>query len=92
MAREAEVSEQTVYNYFETTEQLLTDYDQEVQDQLGRLIRTRAPGTTPAAAIREFALDVVDGIRRGPPEQWRAELGYLVALSPTVHRLMRQMS
>jgi AcrR family transcriptional regulator len=31
VAREAEVSEQTVYNYFATKEHLVTDYDQEVQ-------------------------------------------------------------
>jgi AcrR family transcriptional regulator len=92
VAREAEVSEQTVYNYFQTKEHLATDYDQEVQAQLSRLIRTRAPGTTPAAAIREFALDVVEGIRRVPAEQWRGELGYLAAISPTVHRLALEMS
>ena len=34
VAREAEVSEQTVYNYFQTKEQLVTDLDQLVQDQL----------------------------------------------------------
>jgi AcrR family transcriptional regulator len=92
VAREAEVSEQTVYNYFATKEHLVTDYDQEVQDQLSRLIRTRAPGTTPAAAIRGFALDAVEGIRRVPAEQWRGELGYLAAISPTVHRLALEMS
>ena len=43
VAREAEVSEQTVYNYFQTKEQLVTDRDQLIQDQLSRLIRTRAP-------------------------------------------------
>src|SRR2546423_7330058 len=92
VAREAEVSEQTVYNYFPTKEQLVTDYDQDVQDQLSRLIRTRAPGTTPAAAIREFVLDSVEGIRRVPAEQWQGELGYLAAISPTVHRLVLEMS
>ena len=50
--REAEVSEQTVYNYFQTKEQLVTGRDQLIQDELSRRIRTRAPGTTPAAAIR----------------------------------------
>ena len=92
VAREAEVSEQTVYNYFQTKEQLVTDLDQEFQDQLSRLIRTRAPGTTPAAAIRELVLDSVEGIRRVPAEQWRGELGYLAAISPTVHRLLLEMS
>jgi AcrR family transcriptional regulator len=84
VAREAEVSEQTVYNYFPTKEQLVTDRDQLVQDELSRLIRTRAPGTTPAAAIREFVLDAVEGIR--------GELGFLAAISPTVHRLALEMS
>ena len=92
VAREAEVSEQTVYNYFQTKEQLVTDLDQQVQDDLSRLIRTRPPGTTPAAAIRELALDLVEGISRVPAEQWRGELGYLAAISPTVHRLALEMS
>ena len=91
VAREAEVSEQTVYNYFQTKEQLVTDRDQHVQDELGRLIRTRSPGTSPAAAIREFVLDSVEGIRRVPAEQWRGEIGYLAAISPTVHRLVLEM-
>jgi AcrR family transcriptional regulator len=92
VAREAEVSEQTVYNYFKTKDQLVTDRDHLVRDELGRLIRTRAAGTTPAAAIREFVLDTVEGIRRVPAEQWRGELGFLAAISPTVHRLALELS
>jgi AcrR family transcriptional regulator len=92
VAREAEVSEQTVYNYFQTKEQLVTDLDQQIQDELCQLIRTRSPGTTPVAAIRERVLSFLEGIRRVPPEQWRGELGYLAAISPTVHRLALEMS
>ena len=92
VAREAQVSEQTVYNYFQTKDQLVTDRDQLIQEQLCRLIRARPAGTTPAAAIREFVLDSVDGIRRIPAEQWRGELGFLAAISPTVHRLTLQMA
>jgi AcrR family transcriptional regulator len=92
VAREAEVSQQTVYNYFQTKEQLVTDRDQQVQEELGRLIRTRPLKTTPAAAIRGFVLDSVEGIRRIAPEQWRGELGYLATISPTVHRLALEMS
>src|SRR5260370_25254005 len=88
----AEVSEKTVYNYFQTKEQLVTDRDQQVQDELCRRIRARAPGTTPAAAIRDFVLDTVEGIRRVPAGQWRGELGFLAAISPTVHRLALEMS
>ena len=92
VAREAEVSEQTVYNYFQTKEQLVTDRDQQIQEELGRLIRSRAPGTTPAAAIRGFVLDTVEGIRAIPAGQWRGELGFLAAISPTVHRLSLEVS
>jgi AcrR family transcriptional regulator len=92
VAREAEVSEQTVYNYFQTKEQLVIDRDQLIQEELSRLVRTRAPGTTPAAAIREFVLDAVEGIRRIPVGQWRGELGFLAAISPTVHRLSLEAS
>src|SRR2546430_7497577 len=92
VAREAEVSEQTVYNYCRTKDQLVTDRDQLVQDELSRLIRPRAPGTTPAAAIREFVLNDVEGLRRIPAGQWRGEIGFLAAISPTVHRLLLELS
>jgi AcrR family transcriptional regulator len=92
VAREAEVSEQTVYNYFQTKERLVTDLDQPIQDELCHLIRTRAPATTPAAAVRQRVLDGVDGIRSVPAEQWRGELGYLAAISPAIHRLALEMT
>src|SRR5579859_3679446 len=63
VAREAEVAEQTVYNYFPTKEQLVTDREQQVQDRLCDLIRSRPPAINSAAAVREFVLEGVDGIR-----------------------------
>ena len=92
VAREAEVSEQTVYNYFQTKEQLVIDRDQQVQDRLVDLIRTRAPGVRAAAAIRDFVLASVDGIPSISPAVWRGELGYLAVMSPTVHRLSLEMT
>jgi AcrR family transcriptional regulator len=91
VAREAEVAEQTIYNYFGTKEQLVIDRDQQIQDRLVDLIRNRPPGLSPAAAIRDFVLADVDAIRRAPPAAWRGELGYLATTSPTVHRLMLEM-
>jgi AcrR family transcriptional regulator len=92
VAREAEVAEQTVYNYFQTKEQLVTDRDQQIQDRLSDLIRSRPPGSTPAAAIRDYVLASVAGIRDIPPEIWRGELGYLAAISPAVHRLVLEVT
>jgi AcrR family transcriptional regulator len=90
VAREAEVAEQTVYNYFPTKEQLVTDREEQIQDRLCELIRSRRADITPAAAIRDFVLNFVAGIRDIAPRQWRGELGYLAAISPTVHRLALQ--
>ena len=92
VAREAEVAEQTVYNYFRTKEHLVTDRDQQIQDRLCDLIRTRPAAVTPAAAIRDYVLSSVAGIRRIPPEIWRGELGYLAAISPAVHRLALELT
>ena len=87
VAREAEVAEQTVFNYFPTKERLVTDRDEQIHDRMSDLVRSRPPGVTPAAAVRDFVLRSVDGIRTIPREVWRGELGYLAAISPTVHRL-----
>ena len=92
VAREAEVAEQTVYNYFPTKEQLVTDRDQEIQDRLCDLIRSRPPAVTPAAAIRGYVLESVAGIRRIPAEIWRGEIGYLAAISPAVRRLALELA
>jgi AcrR family transcriptional regulator len=92
VAREAEVAEQTVYNYFPSKEQLVIDRDQEVRDRLCDLIRSRPAGTTAAAAVRDFVLGSVEGIRSIPRDQWRGELGYLAAISPAVHRLALEMT
>lgn len=92
VARAAEVAEQTVYNYFGTKEQLVTDRDEQIRDRLRELIRTRPPRTTPAAAVREYILKSVAGIRGIPAERWRGELGYLAAISPAVRRLALELT
>jgi AcrR family transcriptional regulator len=92
IAREAEVAEQTVYNYFQTKEQLVTDRDQQISDRMVDLIKTRAPGVSAAAAVRDFVLASVDAIPRISREMWRGELGYLAAVSPTIHRLSLEMA
>ncbi len=43
-------------------------------------------------AERQARTCLVEGIRRVPPDQWRGELGYLAAISPTVHRLTLELS
>ena len=91
VARAAEVSEQTVYNYFSTKEQLVVDREQDIQQRLAELIRARSSGTTAARAVRDAILASVTAIRDIPAEQWPGELGHLAAISPTVHRLALEL-
>src|SRR5207245_4676328 len=70
----------------------VTARDEQIRYRLCNLIRSRPRGVTPAAAVRDFVLEVVAGIRSVPPEQWRGELGYLAAMSPTVHRLALELT
>jgi len=92
IARAAEVAEQTLYNYFPTKEQLVTDREQQIQQRLGDLIRARPAGTSPAAAIRDFVLETVSGISDAPPEIIHGTLGYLATISPAVNRLALELT
>jgi len=91
VAREAAVAEQTVYNYFRTKEQLVTDRGEQIQTRLCELIRERAEDVSPAEAVRDCILDSVAGIRRVPTALWHGELGYLATISPAVHRLVLEL-
>jgi AcrR family transcriptional regulator len=91
IARAAEVAEQTLYNYFPTKEHLVADREQEIEGRLDELIRSRPPGVSPAAAVREFVLETVSIIPDMPPELARGALGYLATISPAVHRLVLEL-
>ena len=92
IARAAEVAEQTLYNYFPTKEQLVTDREQQIQQQLDDLIRSRPAGASPAAAIRDFVLQNVSAIRDTQPEIARGTLGYLAVISPAINRLALELT
>jgi AcrR family transcriptional regulator len=92
IADAADVSEQTIYNHFPTKSQLVLDRDHELRDQLTIAIRRRAPGVSPAAAIRDVALSLLDALRAMDGEQARGGLGYLSTRSPAVRRLALEMT
>ncbi|GAA0458899.1 TetR family transcriptional regulator [Paractinoplanes deccanensis] len=92
VARAAEVAEQTLYNYFPAKEHLVTDREDEMQQRLTELIRSRPAGTTPAAAVRGLLLETVAAIRGMPAENARGNLGYLASISPAVNRLALEVT
>jgi AcrR family transcriptional regulator len=57
IAREADVSEQTVFNYFPTKEDLVYSGLEVFEEQLLAAIRERAPGQTVIAAFGDFVLE-----------------------------------
>jgi AcrR family transcriptional regulator len=87
IAEAAEVSEQTVYNHFPSKQELVLDRDDEVRRSFVAAIAERSPGTSPAEALREPVLALVDVVRSLPPDELRGSIGHLAAVSPAVRRL-----
>ena len=92
IARAADVSEQTVYNYFPAKERLVLDRDEEFEARMTSLVAQRPPGSSPAAALRTEALAILDQMATVPGDRARGGLAYLAAVSPAVRRLSLEMS
>src|SRR5262249_31488554 len=87
IARQAEVSEQTVYNFFPSKEQLVLDEDATFETRLVSMIRERPAGTQVADAVRTGAqafLREVGARPKGPKS--RGGLPYLINVSPALRR------
>jgi AcrR family transcriptional regulator len=68
VARAADVSEKTVFNYFPAKEDLVLHGGQERRAALIEAIRTRPPGISLVEVFRSATLDFVDAVERGPVE------------------------
>lgn len=89
VARLADVSEQTVYNFFPSKELLVLDEDAAFEARLVAMIRERPKGTSLGDAIRAGAHAFLDELSRRPKgsqEQNAGSMPYLVNLSPTLRR------
>ncbi|GII93771.1 TetR/AcrR family transcriptional regulator [Sinosporangium siamense] len=60
IAQAADVSVNTVFNYFPTKEDLFADRQDEVVGLLAAVVRGRAPGESPVEAVRRDFLDALD--------------------------------
>jgi AcrR family transcriptional regulator len=87
IARMADVSEQTVYNFFPSKEQLVLDEDAAFQARLVAMVRDRPAGTPLADAVRAGAHGLLDNLSRRPkgPEA-AGGLPYLINTSPALRR------
>ncbi|MEU8659029.1 TetR/AcrR family transcriptional regulator [Actinoplanes philippinensis] len=77
VGRAANVSVNTVFNYFPTKEDLFFDRQDEVVQRLAHAVRDRGPGETPAAAVHRAFLERLDrddatlGLDPGAARFWR---------------------
>jgi AcrR family transcriptional regulator len=68
IATAAEVAVQTVYNYFPTKADLVFDEADEINDDLLRFVRHRAPGESALSAIRSYFASIPARVGHRPPE------------------------
>jgi AcrR family transcriptional regulator len=68
VARAAEVSEKTVFNYFPAKEDLVLHRGEERRAALIEAIRTRAPGVSIVEPFRAATLQFVDSVEHDPVE------------------------
>ncbi|WP_157245348.1 TetR/AcrR family transcriptional regulator [Nonomuraea typhae] len=92
VARAADVSVNTVFNYFRTKEDLFMDRWDEVEDLPSKVVRERRPGEGIVAAFRRDFLDALDtGDWRYGLHEGADHFGRLVADSPSLTARMREL-
>jgi AcrR family transcriptional regulator len=87
VARAADVSEQTIYNYFKTKESLVFDEDEAIEARLVAMVRDRPKTSSLIDAVRAEALAFLDDLSRRPSgAHRRGSMPYLVATSASLRR------
>jgi AcrR family transcriptional regulator len=93
VARAADVSVNTVFNYFPRKEDLFFDRAAEVIERLATVVRERRPGESALAAVRRDLLEALDrgeetlGADDGAPAFWRVVEG-----SPALQARAREIA
>jgi AcrR family transcriptional regulator len=85
IAEAAEVSEQTLYNYFPTKEHLIFDLDQEFEQRLVDVVRRRRSGTTIATAVSREATRFLEDLLKSMGK--RTGIPASVALGAALRRV-----
>ena len=87
IARAAEVSEQTVYNYYKTKESLVFDEDEAFEARFIAMVRDRPRTKSVIEAVRAEARTFLDALSRRPAgAHRRGSMPYLVATSAPLRR------
>ena len=89
VAREANVSEGTVFNYFPTKEDLFYSGMESFEASLIEAVRSRSPGRSVLAAFRDYVLEQSDGVAERAPAIEKA--ARLVDASPALQARERAL-
>ncbi|MDP9862330.1 MULTISPECIES: TetR/AcrR family transcriptional regulator [Streptosporangium] len=93
VARAADVSVNTVFNYFPTKEDLLFDRQDEVVELLGKVMRERRPGESAVQALRRDFLDALDtGDWRYGFHEGSDAFPRMISASPALVARLREMN
>ena len=86
VAAAANVSRQTVFNYFPTKEQMLFDREEEIEAALLALVRDQPDGASLVAAFRRHTRGILGAARRGRSPPWAEVHGFweIVQASPAL--------
>jgi AcrR family transcriptional regulator len=91
IAREAEVSEVTVFNYFPTKDDLFFGGMEFFEDKLIDAVRSRAPGVSVLAAFREPVLDGLARLETDETALLIAKSAALINASPSLQVREREL-
>jgi AcrR family transcriptional regulator len=91
VARAADVSEGTVFNYFPTKEDLFYDQMEVFESALIDAVQMRPPGTSVLSAFRRFVLDRSRGLAEEQRGEIIARAALLIAGSPALQAREREV-
>ena len=86
IAQAVEVSDQTVYNYFPSKQDLVLDRAEEIRKRYQQIILNRPSETSPATALRTVAHEDIERYRHVDLDQARGEFPALCITSPSIRR------
>jgi AcrR family transcriptional regulator len=86
VARAADVSEQTVYNYFPSKPDLVLDRDEEIRERVGQVVRARPRETTPADALLVIVQEDIERFVRADATIAKGEFPAQCLESPVLRR------
>lgn len=86
VAQAVEISDQTVYNYFPSKQDLVLDRAEEISERYRQAVVNRQHGTSPASALHPLAQEDIERFRHAELDQARGEFPALCIASPSIRR------